>query len=80
MERKHILKEDIMNILLNSGWMKAIIGKAIGLGITKKAGINAGLKINDLKISDDESGVKLHLDLDVSMSKEELGKVLKNLM
>lgn len=69
-----------MNILLNSGWMKALISKAIGLGITKKAGINAGLKINDLMINDAEEGVKLHLDIDVTMSKEELEKLLKDLV
>jgi hypothetical protein len=69
-----------MNILLNSGWMKALIAKAIKIGMSKKAGIKAGLDINDLKISDDESGVKLHLDLDVTMSRDELERLIKGLM
>lgn len=66
-----------MNILLNSGWMKALIAKAIKIGMSKKAGIKADLDINDLKISDDESGVRLHLDLDVTMSRDELERLIK---
>ena len=69
-----------MNILLNSGWMKVLIAKAIKFGITKKAGIKADLGINDLKIEDSDAGVKLHLDVDVTMSKEQLEKLLKDLM
>lgn len=69
-----------MNILLNSGWMKVLIAKAIKFGITKKAGIKADLGINDLKIEDSDAGVKLHLDVDVTMSREQLEKLLKDLM
>lgn len=69
-----------MNILLNSSWMKALIAKAIGFGVTKKAGLKADLKINDLQISDNDDGVELHLDLNVKMTKEELERVLKSLM
>ena len=69
-----------MNILLNSGWMKTLIAKAIKFGITKKAGIKADLGINDLKISDSDDGVRLHLDVDVTMSKEQLEKLLKDMM
>ena len=69
-----------MNILLNSGWVKSLIAKGIKFGITKKAGIKADFDIHDLKVSDDEEGVRLHLDIDVTMSRDELEKVLKNLM
>jgi hypothetical protein len=60
--------------------MKALIAKAIGFGVTKKAGLKADLKINDLQISDNDDGVELHLDLNVKMTKEELERVLKSLM
>ena len=69
-----------MKFLLNTGWMKNLISKAITFGVTKKAGIKADLDINDLKISDDESGVRLHLDLDVTMSRDELERLIKGLM
>lgn len=69
-----------MNILLNSGWMRTLIAKAIKFGITKKAGIKADLGINDLKIEDSDAGVKLHLDIDVTMSRDELERIIKDLM
>ena len=69
-----------MRFLLNTGWMKGLISKAITFGVTKKAGIKADLGINDLAIEDDENGVTLHLDLTVKMSKEELERLVKGLM
>lgn len=69
-----------MNILLNSGWIKSLVSKAITFAVTKKAGIKADLGINELEITDDVDGVNLHLDVNVKMSKEQLEKLLKNLM
>ena len=69
-----------MNVLLNSGWMRILIAKAIKFGIIKKAGIKADLGINDLKIEDSDAGVKLHLDIDVTMSRDELERLVKDLM
>ena len=69
-----------MKFLLNTGWMKRLISKAITFGVTKKAGIKADFNINDLEITDDEEGVMLHLDLNVRMSKEELERIVKDLM
>ena len=63
-----------MNILLNSGWIKSLVSKAITFAVTKKAGIKADLGINELEITDDVDGVNLHLDVNVKMTKEELEK------
>jgi hypothetical protein len=60
--------------------MKSLISKAITFGVTKKAGIKADLSINDLAIADDEEGVMLHLDMNVRMSREELERLVKELM
>jgi len=67
-----------MNILLNSGWIKSLVSKAIMFAVTKKAGIKADLGINELEITDDADGVNLHLDVNVKMKKEELEKLLKD--
>ena len=56
------------------------MSKAITFAVTKKAGIKADLGINELEITDDVDGVNLHLDVNVKMSKEQLEKLLKNLM
>ena len=69
-----------MKFLLNTGWVKNLISKAIAFGVTKKAGIKADLGINEIAIEDDEKGVTLHLDMTVKMSKEELERIVKDLM
>ena len=69
-----------MNILLNSGWIKSLVSKAITFAVTKKAGIKADLGINELDMTDDVDGVNLHLDINVKMKKEELEKLLKDLI
>lgn len=69
-----------MNILLNSGWIKSLVSKAITFAVTKKAGVKADLGINELEITDDVDGVNLHLDINVKMKKEELEKLLKDLI
>jgi hypothetical protein len=87
MKKKHLISNKfsdkrriIMKFLLNTGWMKTLISKAITFGVTKKAGIKADLGINDLVVEDDENGVTLHLDVTVKMSKEELEKIIKDLI
>lgn len=69
-----------MKFLLDMGWTKAIISKVITFVVTKKAGIKAELGINDLEITDDAGGVTLHLDMNVRVTKEEVEKLLKELM
>ena len=69
-----------MNILLNAGWVKSLVSKAIMFAVTKKAGIKADLGINELEITDDTDGVNLHLDINVKMSKDELERLVKDLI
>lgn len=69
-----------MKFLLDMGWTKTIISKVITFVITKKAGIKAELGINELEIADDAEGINLHLDMTVRMTKEEVEKLLKELM
>ena len=83
MRKKHLfylLKEDIMKFLLDMGWTKAIISKVITFVITKKAGIKAELGINDLEVTDDAEGITVHLDMNVRMTKQEVERLLKELM
>lgn len=69
-----------MNILLNSKWAKALLSKVITMGVLKKAGIEAGLNIKELSTKDDEEGVTLTLSIDIRMTKEELARLIENLM
>lgn len=69
-----------MKFLLDMKWTKAIISKVITFVITKKAGVKADLDINELEVADDADGVTLHLDMNIRMTKEEVERLLKELM
>lgn len=69
-----------LNVFLNSRWLKLLIAKVIGFEMSKKAGVKAFFNINDLKITDNEEGVKIHIDADIDMSKTEFEKMITNLM
>lgn len=68
-----------MKIELNSGWMKAVIGKAIKFGISK-TGYNADLKIYDITIADSDNGIRLHLDFDAMMDRKEIERIIKTII
>jgi len=65
-----------MNIVLGTKWGKAIASKAISKALFKKTGIRAGIRINELKASDDENGGKLTLRAEVNITKEDLEKII----
>lgn len=69
-----------IKFLLNTGWMKSLISKAITIWVNKRGGLKATFGINGLEIEDNEEGVTLHLDASVSMTKEEFEKLIKNLI
>lgn len=69
-----------MKFLLDMKWTKAIISKVVTFVITKKAGVKADLDINELEVADDADGVTLHLDMNIRMTKEEVERLLKELM
>ena len=65
-----------MNVLINTSWMKSIISKIIKSLIAKKAGIKADFKIDDIDVADDNTGVEVHLDATIFMTKDEFVKLL----
>lgn len=69
-----------MKFLLDMKWTKAIISKVVTFVITKKAGVKADLDINELEVADDADGVTLHLDMNIRITKEEVERLLKELM
>lgn len=69
-----------MHFLFNSGWTKLLINKVISNKIAKKLGANISIKINDLKVDDDNKEVNVHIDLDATMTREEMEKLVKSLM
>ena len=69
-----------MNIFINSTWGKALMGKVLSI-ILKKKGFNAQVKIHDFKTTDESTdSVTLKIALEVKMTKNEIDKLVDNIM
>lgn len=72
-----------MNIMdelnIKSTFMRSIVSKAIAKKLRKSFGYTTDIHLNDLSTSVIEGKTHLHLDIDVTMEKEELIKLLKQI-
>lgn len=69
-----------MNVMLSTKWGKAIASKAISKALFKKTGIRAGIKINELKAYDNDDGGSMKLNVEINMTKNELEKMIDEIM
>lgn len=69
----------MMNIIANSTWGKLLIGKLFS-GMLKKKGINAKVKINDFKADAENEYVVLKVNLEATMTKTEIDKLVDSIM
>lgn len=68
-------------MIIKTNFMQTIISKIIRKVIKQKTGCNAELKFNEpIQVSFDDDKVKLHISLDAELSKEDLQKLLKDLV
>ena len=65
-----------MNIISN--FMKGVISKALHMTIKKKTGYDVDILINDLNVRYEEGKIRLHINTDVELEKDEFIKILKN--
>ena len=67
-----------MNIIMNSKFGKTIVSGILNKVLKRKLGYDLKVKLNDFDIFEDEDGnMRLHLDIDANVSKEELTKIFK---
>jgi hypothetical protein len=79
-DMKHIIKEVLMSIFINTTWGKALLSKVLSK-VLKKKGFNARVKLHDFKIDDEGTDcLTLKLNLEVTMKKEEIDKLVETLM
>lgn len=70
---------DEMNI--GTGFMQTLLVKILKKVIKEKTGYYPEIQINDpIKVSFDGEKLKMHLDLDVELRKEDLQDIVKNLV
>jgi len=68
-------------INIRTGFFQGIIVKVIKKVIRQKTGYNPELRFNDpIQVSFDGNNAKLHLNLDIEIGKDDLQKILKDLV
>lgn len=60
-----------------SGFTKGILSKMISFAIKKKSGCEVDIQLKDFKASVIDGKSHVHLELDASLEKDELVKLLK---
>ena len=68
-------------INIRTGFFQGIIVKIIKKVIRQKTGYNPELRFNDpIQVNFDGSKAKVHLNLDIELGKDDLQKILKDLV
>lgn len=66
---------------IGSGFMQGILIRIIAKEVSKKLGVKLNLNFNDpLSVTFDGENVLVHLNLNAKMSKEDLNKLVKDLV
>ncbi len=66
---------------IRSGFLQGIIVKIIKKVVKQKTGCNPELRFNDpIQVIFDGDKVKIHLNLDAELGKDDLQKILKDLV
>lgn len=68
-----------MEMLLKSVWTKTLLSRLVSRSIKKKSGYDLSFSIQDLELDADDKEVKLHLDVDIKTTPEQLTKILKSM-
>lgn len=70
---------DEMKLKLRTNIMKKIIAKLISRTIRKKYGYDINIQISELDVNINDGRVSIHTDVNVDMSNDELGNIIKNI-
>lgn len=64
---------------IESVLMTKIVSKVISVALKKKIGCDTNIQLNSINVTVSEGKTNVHLDANMSIEKEELLKLLKNL-
>lgn len=62
-----------------SNFLNGTISKVVGCIIRKKVGVDTNIDIKEIHMTTTDNTIKLHLDLNAEMKKEDVTKLLKSL-
>ena len=62
-----------------SKWMTSLVSKIINLVLHKKLGYDINVKLNEVRAVNDNEKLKVHLDVDCELTREELSKIIESI-
>ena len=68
-------------MIIETGFVQSILARIVTKAVSKKLGVNLSLNFNDpISIQFDGEQALVHLNVNAKMSKEDLGKLVKDLV
>ena len=68
-------------MIIETGFVQSILTRVVKKAVSKKIGVNLDLNFNDpISIQFDGEQALVHLNVNAKMSKEDLGKLVKDLV
>lgn len=68
-------------MIIETGFVQSILIRVVKKAVSKKIGVNLDLNFNDpISIQFDGEQALVHLNVNAKMSKEDLGKLVKDLV
>lgn len=68
-------------MIIETGFVQSILARVVKKAVSKKIGVNLDLNFNDpISIQFDGEQALVHLNVNAKMSKEDLGKLVKDLV
>ena len=62
-----------------SKWMTSLVSKIINLVLHKKLGYDINVKFNEVRAISNDEKLKVHLDVDCELTREELSKIIESI-
>ena len=62
---------------ITSRFLTNLVSKVVNLVLRKKLGYDINVKLNEVKAVNDNEKIKVHLDVDCELTREELSKILE---
>lgn len=68
-------------MIIETGFVQSILARIVTKAVSKKLGVNLNLDFNDpISVQFDGEQAFIHLNVNAQMSKEDLGKLVKDLV
>jgi len=68
-------------MIIETGFVQSILARVVKKAVSKKIGVNLDLNFNDpISVQFDGEQALVHLNVNAKMSKEDLGKLVKDLV